>query len=949
MQLQNLRLIGLLFVLTISLNAFSQFKLDQPLPTDPNVKIGKLANGMTYYIHKNSIPEKKLELRLAVNAGSVLENNDQRGLAHFMEHMGFNGSKNFPKNELVNYLQKVGVKFGADLNAYTSFDETVYILPIPSDDPDVVEKGFTVLEDWAFNNLMDKDEIEKERGVVLEESRLSKGAGQRMSRQYYPRLFNGSIYADRLPIGQDSILKSFKPETLQSFYKQWYRPNLMAIIVVGDIDPSVAEQKIKAHFSKFSNPANMKSRPSIIPIKGRTSPEAMVVTDEEATSTAIDIFNFIRPRKEIKTWGDYRTQVVENLLTTLINQRLQELTQKENPPFRYAYTGLSSFLRGYETFESYAVLGTAPAQQAINALIAETERARLFGFLPAELERAKKVLLTQAEIAYNERTKLESGNLVWSYVNNFLQKTPIPGPENRYKFLKQIAPGITVAEINRLAKQMPASTNAFALITAPASMKDKLPTNELLLKDIVAATKQTVTPYQEKAVASKLLDKEPVPGKIVSETKNEKLGTTDWELSNGITVTLKPTNFKNDEILMDAWRWGGYHKFDLADKENARQAAIIVEQMGVKDLSPIDLRKFLSGKALYVHPYINNHEDGVEGSCTVTDFETFLQLSYLYFTQPRKDAGLFNSYITKQKSSVQFIRQNPGLFYQDTLNKIIYNNNPWQSNIPSESDYEQVSLDKSFGIYKQLFDNAYGMHFTFVGNLDPKTVKPLLEKYLGSLPAEKKENTFKDNNIRPVKGIVDAPIKKGKDPKSTITLVFTGETKYSPEDDIAFRAMVEVLNFKVIEKLREEMGGIYGGGFSGGIATRPYGNYILRASIPCGPENVEKLTNGLMDIIKTAQQNIEQKDLDKVKENWKKQNAVNLQSNSFWLRTLSYGWIERRDPEEILLFEDRVQKLTTADLQKAAQKYLDLNNYVKVVLYPENASVASDQPTPKPF
>ena len=949
MQLQNHRLICMSLVLAISINAFSQFKLEQPLPTDPDLKIGKLSNGMTYYIHRNAKPEKKVELRLAVNVGSVQEDNDQRGLAHFMEHMGFNGSKNFPKNELVNYLQKVGVKFGADLNAYTSFDETVYILPIPSDDPEVVEKGFTVLEDWAFNNLLDKDEIEKERGVVLEESRLSKGSGERMSRKYYPRLFNGSIYAQRLPIGEDSILKFFKYETLQNFYKQWYRPNLMAIIVVGDIDPAVAEQKIRDHFGKFNNPAEMRERPSIIPIKTRTSPEAMVLTDEEATNTALQVYNFIRPVKQIKTWGDYRKQIVENLMTTLINQRLQELTQKENPPFLYGYTGLSSFLRGYETFISYAVLGNASAQQATNALIAETERARLYGFLPAELERAKRILLNQAEIAYNERTKVQSGSLIGGYVYNFLQKTPIPGAENRYKFLKQIAPGITVAEINKLAKQMPANNNAFALITAPSSMKEKLPTNEGLLKDIVAATKQKITPYQEKAIASKLLDKAPVRGKILTETKNEKLGTIDLSLSNGVTVTLKPTNFKNDEILMDAWRWGGYHKFDLADKENARQAGILVEQMGVKDLSPTDLRKFLSGKSLYVHPYLNSHDEGIEGRSSVTDFETFLQLNYLYFTQPRKDAGLFNSYVSKEKSSVKFLRQNPGIFYQDTLTKIIYNNNPWQGNIPFEADYDQLNLDKSFAIYKQIFDNAYGMHFTFAGNIDPKTVKPLLEKYLGSLPAVKKENSFKDNNIRPVKGVVNAAIKKGKDPKSTISLTFTGETDYTPEEDIALKAMMEVLNFKVIEKLREEMGGIYGGGFSGGIAKRPYGSYTIRASVPCGPENVEKLTAGLMEIIKSTQQNIDQKDLDKVKQNWKKQNDVNLQSNSFWLRTLSHAWIERNNPEDILLFADRVEKLTTADLQKAAQKYLDLNNYVKVVLYPEGAAIASEQTAPKTF
>ncbi|HLG39255.1 MAG TPA: pitrilysin family protein, partial [Chitinophagaceae bacterium] len=426
----------ILFVLSFSFTRLTaQYKLTDPLPADPAVKIGKLSNGLTYYIQKNAKPEKKMELRLVVNTGSILEEANQLGLAHFMEHMNFNGSKNFPKNELVDYLQKVGVKFGADLNAYTGFDETVYILPISTDDPDIVEKGFTVLEDWAFNNLLDKTEIEKERGVVLEESRLSKGAQERMLRQYFPKLFNGSRYAERLPIGKDSILKTFKPATLENFYRQWYRPNLMAVVVVGDIDPAEAEKKIKAHFSGFKNPVNAKPRPAITPIKARTKPDAMVLTDDETTNTILEIFNFINPSKKIKNWGDYRESVKRELINNMINQRLQELTQKENPPFVYGYTGIDQFIRGYDAFVSYAVLGDNTTQEAINALLAETERARKFGFLQTELDRTKATLLNNAETAFHEKDKSLSGAVVVRYVEHYLEGAPVPGPENRYKFL----------------------------------------------------------------------------------------------------------------------------------------------------------------------------------------------------------------------------------------------------------------------------------------------------------------------------------------------------------------------------------------------------------------------------------------------------------------------------------------------------------------------------------
>jgi len=934
------RCFSVVLFLLIAFQSFAQFKLDQPIPVDPNVKMGKLPNGLTYYIRKNAKPEKKVELRLAVNTGSILEDNDQRGLAHFMEHMGFNGTKNFKKNELVDYLQKVGVKFGADLNAYTSFDETVYILPIPSDDPKIVEQGFTVLEDWAFNNLLDKSEIEKERGVVLEESRLSKGADQRMLRQYFPKLFNGSKYAERLPIGTDDVLKNFKYETLQRFYKQWYRPNLMAVIVVGDIDPVEAEKKIKAHFGSYKNPATAKPRPAIIPIKERTKPEAMVVTDDEATNTILQVINYVKPARKIKTWGDYRHSVVDELVNSLINLRLQELTQKENPPFVFGFAGKQNFIRGYEAFFTAALLGENSSKEALNALFSETERARLFGFLPTEIERAKADILNNAEKAFNERDKSQSGQIVQGYIQHFLQGDPVPGAESRYKFLKQILPTITASEINAVAKQMPPTTNAFTLITAPTSMKAKLPTGSALLNDVIAASRQTVKPYEEKVIASSLMETGPVAGKIIKESKNQKLETTDITLSNGVTITVKPTNFKNDEIVMDAWRRGGWHRFPLADKENAKSSAEIVTQMGVKDMSPTDLEKFLSGKTIDVKPYINPQEEGIQGNSSVKDFETFLQLINLYFTQPRKDQGLFNSYITKNKSMMQFLKGNPQFFFADTVSKIIYNNNPWISDVPKAEDYDKLNLDKVMDIYKQVFGNADGMHFTFVGNIDLDKAKPLFEKYLGSLPAQPTEHKFKDNGVRPVKGVVQANIKKGKETQSLVTLMWSGETEYDRKERLAFQALLEVLNIKVIETLREQMSGMYSGGLGGSIQKRPYVHYTISAFIPCGPENVDKLTNALFDIIKNAQDGkIEQKDLDKVKETWKKKYQENLKDNNAWLDVLSQAFIDENDPENILDYEERVNAITLQDLQKAAQKYFDMNNYIKAVLYPENFKV----------
>ena len=934
----------------LCLGAIGQYKMIDPVPTDPDIKIGKLSNGLTYYIRKNVKPEKKVELRLAVNAGSVLENDNQRGLAHFMEHMGFNGSTHFPKNELVDFLQKAGVKFGADLNAYTGFDETVYILPVPTEDPTMLDKGLTVLEDWGFNNLFDKNEIEKERGVVLEESRLSKGSFERMSRQYFPKLFNGSKYAVRLPIGKDDILKTFKPETLKSFYKTWYRPNQMAVMVVGDVDPAEAEKLIIAHFGKFTNPAVTVPRPAIIPIKPRVKPEAMVVTDEEATNTFVQIYNFVKPTEKIKTWGDYRKNLIDNLVSSLINQRLSELTQKENPPFLFANTGFNQFIRGYSSFNSFAVLSKGTAEEAINALITETNRARQYGFLQSELDRAKASLLNGTERAFREKDKSESGQLVGQYVNNFLNGTPLPGITNRYNFIKENLQGITLQEINAVAKSMPSTNNAFTLLQAPTAMKDKLPDSIALMKALVAANKIPVTAYEEKAVATTLLDKAPTPGKVTEEKTNEKLGTTNLTLSNGVTISIKPTKLKNDEIQLDAWRLGGSHKYPVTDKENAENAATIVQQMGVKDMSPTDLRKFMAGKTVNVQPYMNEDEEGVQGASSVKDFETFLQLLNLYFTQPRRDEGLFRSFISKQKGALEFASKDPETSYQDTLNKIIYNNNPWVSVLPKPADIDKINLDRVLAIYKEVFGNAYGLHFTFVGNIDPAQAKPLLEKYIGSLPAAPKQNSAADVGVRLLKGSTDISLKRGKESQAAINLFFEGDAEYNRDNRLHLAALIEVLNIEIIEKLREDMSGMYGGGMRGSVVKRPYEHYAITANIPCGPENVEKLTAALLEIIKNAQdKGIAQKDLDKVKETWKKQYHVNLQRNDYWLDNLSSAFINQDNPENILDYEQKIDSITVQDLQNIAKKFLTLNNMVKSVMYPESSPVKEEVKTTKGF
>ncbi|MEI7628798.1 MAG: insulinase family protein [Bacteroidota bacterium] len=931
--------LGLLFFLCGMISfetVFSQFDLNGKLPIDPNVKIGKLPNGLTYYIRKNVKPEKKVQLRLAVNAGSILEDADQQGLAHMMEHMNFNGSSHFPKNELVSYLQSIGVQFGADLNAYTGFDETVYILPIPTDDSLKVDKGFTILEDWAGNATLSVEEIDKERGVVLEESRLGKGANERMRNKYFPVLLNGSKYSERLPIGKDSILKNFKAESLVRFYKTWYRPNLMSVIVVGDIDPAYAEKEIIKHFSHFKNPVNAKPRPKEIAIAERKDAASMVLTDKEQPRNILQVFNYVEKDKTIATWGEYRQSIIENLFNTIISQRFSEMTQQPNPPFIFGTATFGGFIRGYRSFMNIALLNDRPVKDAIDALISGTESVKKFGVLPSELERAKSSLLNQIERAYKDKDKTESSELVNVYLNNFLTNSPAIGISDQTSFIKQILPAITLDEVNALTKRMETKQGKFSLLMASDKSKNPLPSDKELNALIDAAHLIPVKAYEEKVVAKSLINKAPVAGKVINETFNKALGTTNWELNNGITISIKQTDFSNDEIKMDSWRWGGITKYPIEDKMNATTAATSIQVMGISDMSPTDLRKFLSGKSVSATPYLNANDEGIEGSSSVKDFETLLQLVHLYFTQPRLDSSLFKGFISSQKSSIANMKANPNFFFADTLNKIQYKDHPWAPNFPTVADFDQINLARTFAIYKEIFGNAYGIHFTFVGNIDPVKVKSLIETYLGSLPGTAKEINFKDVGLRPVKGVVDAVVNKGTAKQSRVNIIFSGEAKYSLDERLKLLALTEVMNIKILETLREQMSGIYGGGMRGSLTNRPYNNYNISIGFPCGPENVDKLTTALFSILNEAiDKGIEQKDLDKVKETLKKQNQDLIKQNDYWLDAMSKAFIEKDDPMWILEYNQKVDTLTTVELQSLAKKYFNMQNYIKAVLNPE--------------
>ena len=931
------------FVLSFFLiaNAFAQ-----NIPLDPSVRTGTLSNGMKYYIKKNVKPEKKVEFRLAINAGSINEDEDQRGLAHFMEHMNFNGTKNFPENKLVDFLQSIGIKFGQHLNAYTSFDETVYMLPVPLDKPGNLDSGLKVMEDWAFNALLTDKEIEKERGVVLEELRLGLGADKRMLDQYLPKLAYNSRYADRLPIGKKEILQNFKPEALRRFHKDWYRPDLMALVVVGDVNVDEMEQKIKANFSKYQNPANARKRVDY-DMPNHKETLISIATDADATSSSAQFYiKDDGPAKADVTVNDYQKSIVEQLAATIVNNRLQELTNSEKPPFIFGYVSHSNFLRTKDAFQAYAMTKEGEQKNALKVLLEEVERAKRFGFSQNELDRAKSETLSNLEKSYNNRDKTESARLVMEYVRNFLNQEPIPGIEWEYELHKQYLPSVTLDQVNNILKNYIKDDSRVIVVTGPKKENAVLPTDAQLLATVDDVKNAQLKPYEDKAAIKTLVEPFKSNGKIVKTEADAKLGTTTFTLSNGAKVTYKKTDFKEDEIVFSAISLGGSSLISNEDIEKTQWAFPALSESGFNKYSKNDITKFLSGKQVSVMPYVGGISTGFNGNSTKKDFETLFQMIYGYFTNLNYDEASYNSYKAKQQGFLDNLLANPQTYFQSEVQKYLNQKNPrFFGILPDAKAWEKTSYKLAYDIYKKSVANAGNFHFYFVGNVDENQIKQLSEQYLASLPSTKKSETYKDLGYRPLFTSTEKVIKKGKDPKSMVMIRFSGETKYNEQEDLAMRALGEVATIKIIEKLREDEGGIYGGGARGSLNKVPYGSYNFSINFPCGPENAEKLTKiALAELQKMIDNGPEQKDLDKFKEGEANDDVTNMKDNNYWLQNITNYQTQGGDKYSVLNYLTKVKALTVKDLQSVGKKYLTEKNRMVFTLMPEVETPKTDAP-----
>ncbi len=910
--------------------------LTQSMPVDPQITMGKFANGMRYYIRANKKPEKRAELRLVIKAGSILEDDDQLGLAHLVEHMAFNGTKNFPKHELIAFIESLGMRFGADLNAYTSFDETVYMLQVPTDKPEAMDRALLILEDWAHNVSFDPAEIEKERGVVMEEWRLRRGAGARNVEKLFPVMFKGSRYANRLPIGTPEIIQHGKPERLKQFYTDWYRPDLMAVVAVGDFDKVAIEKLVTSHFASIPAATTPRPRPTY-DVPDRPDTGFAINTDKETTTTSIEIDTLL-PAREQGSVGVYRQKTVDRLFSGMLSARFSELAQKPDAPFIAAFSGRGSFLaRTKEVALLSALVKENGIERGLEALLTEAERVARFGFTDTELARQKVSVLRNYERLALEKENTLSASRAGEYTRNFLQNETLPSADDEYALHQRFLPEITLAEINKLAREwFPVSNrNRLVIVTAPQKIGLVIPDEAALAAVIKAAPAKELKPYVDTIGSAVLLDSLPAPGKIVTTTTNDGAGLTMWELANGVKVVLKPTTFREDEILFRATSPGGTSLAGDKDYIPASTATQVITAGGVGKFNAIDLRKLLTGKVASASPFISELEEGLSGSSSRKDLETMFQLIYLRFTQPRADATAFGVQATSTRTLLANQTVVPEFAFFEALSTTRYQNHLRRRSSTSAT-VDEWNLDKSLSFYKERFADASDFTFFFVGSFDSASMKPLVERYLGALPSIRRKETWKDVGVKTPTGIVEKKVEKGVEPKSRAAIVFSGPFEFDQSRRVAIRAMSEILQTRLLEVIREELGGTYSITATFGYQKFPRPDYSITIQFGCSPERTEGLIKRVFqEIEKFKADGPTEKQLNDEKEALVREFETNSKQNGYLINQISLRFYHGEDPAGVWLVPDFYRKLDAATIQQAAKMYLKTDSFVQVTLFPE--------------
>lgn len=908
--------------------------LADPLPADTAVHRGTLENGLTYYIRRNSEPAHRAELRLAVNAGSVLEDDDQRGIAHFVEHMLFNGTRRFEEGELVNFFERAGMHFGPDVNAYTSFDETVYTLEVPTDSVEILHKSFEVLQDWAAYATLSREAIDAERGVIIEEWRRGLGAGGRLRDKLLPELLRGSRYEDRLPIGDTLTIRNAPPETLRRFYRDWYRPDLMAIVAVGDFDVAAIDSLIVAHFADLPAADSARARP-VFEVTHPPETRFTVATDSEYPYTQLEVY-LRRPVQVARTVGDYRDRLVEQLFQSMLNKRLAEIARDgDSAPFLWARISRGSLARTSAHAMLVAQVEEDSIQSGLAAMLTETIRAARHGFADTELHRQK----LQTQRAYDkfilEKDNRPSSALARAYVASFFTEAPIVGIEHAFALVTQLLPGITLEDINEHARELLAHESRHVVVTMPDKEGLTPPSRDLLARILEEVAMKPVAPYVDAVTDSPLMTTIPDPVDITDEQFLPRVGATAITLANGIQVLMKPTDFRNDEVLFSASSPGGASLVGDEEYFPATIANIVISKSGVGAFDRTALTKKLAGKLVSVYPFINDLGEGLSGRASPSDLVELFQLIYLYITAPRADDAALASFKNQQRSMLLNRETTPESVFVDSLIAAFYGD--WlRKQAPTVAQIDSLNLQQLLALYQDRFADTDDFTFVFVGNFDVDTLRTLAATYLGTLPVTDRQESWRNIEPEAPAGAVTKVARKGQEPKSQVGIIFHGPFAYGRANRHRLRSLQAALDMHLRETLREERAGVYSVAVQSSATDRPAPMYTLSVYFGCDPKRAHELARAVFDEIHAIKTTLDLDDIVvKIREQQRRQRETSLEQNNFWLSTLRF-YLEHpeEDMNDIFRYTELVDSLTTEDLRDAARKYLQ-DQYVQVTLLPE--------------
>jgi zinc protease len=920
--------------------------LDDPLPLDPHVRVDTLANGLIYYVRENAEPEKRAQLRLGMNTGSILESEDQRGLAHFLEHMLFNGTKRFEAQEIVNFMERIGMEFGPDVNAYTSFDETVYQLQIPTDSTAIVERSFDVLEDWAGYATLASGEIENERGVVLEEwrQRLETASG-RMMRETLPVYLYGSRYAERLPIGDTTVIKNATPEAIRRFYRDWYRPDLMAVVAVGDFEADRIERLIREHFSSLPAPDDPPARRQY-GVPGHESTLYRVVTDPEFPHTQVEV-SFKKDRTPDSTVSDYRQRFVESLFNRMLNQRFTEIEREASSPFASARVYRGGFTRSSEFYGLEAQVSEDSIFTGFEALMTEVYRVRRHGFTTSELRRQKDDMLRSYRSSFEERHNARSGGYASSYLSHYFEDSPIPGIAYRYALAQRYLPEITVEEVNEQALELLAGDNRAVIVRMPEDDSLQVPSEQALAGTLERVRDKSVEPYVDDVEDEPLLSIVPEPVSVTARHRIDTLDVTEITLENGVRLVMKPTDFKEDQIQMTAFSPGGTSLVSDADYFEATNAATLVNRSGVGPFTRTQLEKKLSGTKVSVRPFIGEVEEGFQGSASPEDLETMFKLIHLYVTRPRADSSALLSFQNQMKTMLKRRSVSPAAAFQDSLMVALFGRD-LRRMTPTMGMVDSLDLEAAFQIYRDRFSDMSDFTFVFVGNLSVDTVETLARRYIGTLPATDREETWRDVAPDPRPGIVQKEVRKGQGDRSQTVLAFHDSLAYNRHNRYRLRSLAKVLNIRLREDLREDRGAVYSIQARSSVSGRPDPLYRVMVSYGSSPDSAEILVDAVFDHVEALKN--EPVDVDyvnRVKEQQRRERETSMETNGFWTSNLKYYYSREDEPVlDVLTYDTLIDSLEPEDIQQAAREYLNTEHYAKVILYPEPTLGPRKQPNP---